>query len=67
MKKSISVCRKPAGIVLLLVLLMFVFTACHTSRRAPSRKFRKKKDCGCGTWSAAPQQPVYYVVNDTDD
>lgn len=66
MKKTFSASGKPVGIFFLLVLMMFVFTACHTSRRTPSRKFRKKKDCGCGTWSAAPQQPVYYVVNDTD-
>ncbi len=57
----------PAGIILLLLFPVFVFTSCHTSRRTPSRKFRKKKDCGCGTWSAVPQQSIYYVVNDTDD
>lgn len=39
------------------IFLSTMFISCGSSRGV----FRKKKDCGCGTWSSAPQEQVIYA------
>ncbi len=50
--------KKRGTIVFFVVIfLSFVFVSCGSSRGV----FRKKKDCGCGTWSQIPQQEIIYA------
>ncbi|HPE87184.1 MAG: hypothetical protein PHU97_03180 [Bacteroidales bacterium] len=37
--------------VIVLVLMSLFWASCSTSQRAGSRRFKKKNDCGCGSWS----------------
>lgn len=37
--------------VTVLVVMSLFFASCSTSQRTGSRWFKKKDDCGCGSWS----------------
>lgn len=45
--------RKIIGFVFALSVFLCV-VACSSTRKSPNGSYKKKNDCGCGSWSTLP-------------
>jgi len=52
--------RKILGIVFTVLIFLFV-VACSSTRKSPNGSYKKKKDCGCGSWTTLPDSNTAFA------